>query len=283
MAARGLIKIAVVAPATPVKPEAAQRVRALIDSDYRGRAEIHFHPQCFRTDGHFAGSDAERSAAFLETANDADFDAVWFGRGGYGSVRLDPALYGALGPAARAKTYLGYSDLGMILARLYRDRVGRPVHGPMANDILRPGGEAAARRALDFLIGDGAQGVEPAALHRPTLAFNLTILENVIGTQSEPDFADHVLMVEEIGEHFYRIDRSFAHVFASTNVRRAAGLMLGRVSEVPQNDPPFGRTEEEIARDWCARSGVAYLGRADIGHDADNKIVPFGVNAKLIA
>jgi muramoyltetrapeptide carboxypeptidase len=46
---------------------------------------------------------------------------------------------------------------------------------------------------------------------------------------------------------------------------------------VPENDVPFGETAEEIAQDWCNRAGIPYLGRADIGHDADNKIVPFGV------
>jgi muramoyltetrapeptide carboxypeptidase len=55
-----------------------------------------------------------------------------------------------------------------------------------------------------------------------------------------------------------------------------AGIRLGRCSAIPSNDPEFGRTEDEIARDWCARSGIPYLGRADIGHDAGNKVVPFG-------
>ena len=60
-------------------------------------------------------------------------------------------------------------------------------------------------------------------------------------------------------------------------VRRAAGLMLGRCSLIPENDPDFGRSEEEVARHWCERSGIPYLGRADIGHDVDNKVVPFGL------
>ena len=49
-----------------------------------------------------------------------------------------------------------------------------------------------------------------------------------------------------------------------------------RVSDIPENDRPFGQSEEEIVKDWCGRIGIPYLGRADIGHDAQNKIVPFG-------
>jgi muramoyltetrapeptide carboxypeptidase len=54
------------------------------------------------------------------------------------------------------------------------------------------------------------------------------------------------------------------------------GIKLGRVSETPENDKPFGANEEEIVRYWCAKAGIAYLGRADIGHDVENKVVPFG-------
>jgi muramoyltetrapeptide carboxypeptidase len=66
------------------------------------------------------------------------------------------------------------------------------------------------------------------------------------------------------------------HVTSNPDIRRVAGLKLGRCSNIPGNDPPFGQTEEEIAQHWCTMSGIKYLGRADIGHDADNKVVPFG-------
>ena len=90
-----------------------------------------------------------------------------------------------------------------------------------------------------------------------------------------PDLTGHVVLVEEVAEHLYATDRLFFHI--SQHLRGIAGLRLGRVSHVPENDRPFGMTEEEIARYWCERSGIPYLGRADIGHDAQNAIVPFGV------
>ena len=83
-------------------------------------------------------------------------------------------------------------------------------------------------------------------------------------------------MVEEVSEHMYRFDRHLFHITGSENVRRVAGLRLGRVSDVQPNDPDFGEEAEDIARFWCAKAGIPYLGRADIGHDADNKVVPFG-------
>jgi muramoyltetrapeptide carboxypeptidase len=74
----------------------------------------------------------------------------------------------------------------------------------------------------------------------------------------------------------YRIDRSFFHVTSSPTIRRVAGIRLGRCSDIPPNVPDFGMSEDDVARFWCARSGIPYLGRADIGHDAENKVVPFG-------
>jgi muramoyltetrapeptide carboxypeptidase len=85
-----------------------------------------------------------------------------------------------------------------------------------------------------------------------------------------------VLMLEDVSEHLYRTDRALFHITSQESVRRLAGIRLGRCNEVPENDRDFGQTEEELFRYWCERSGIPYLGRADIGHDAGNKIVPFG-------
>ena len=83
-------------------------------------------------------------------------------------------------------------------------------------------------------------------------------------------------MLEEVAEAMYRIDRSLFHITSNYEIRRVAGIMLGRCSEITPNEPDFGMNEEEVARYWCRRSGIPWLGRADIGHDVDNKVVPFG-------
>ena len=246
---------------------------ALAQSEYP-ELELAFHEQCFVQQGHFAGSDAVRLAAFLDCANDPAVEAVWFAKGGYGSNRLLPDAIDELAPAARDKTYLGYSDAGFLLGALHCEGVGRQVHAPMPVDIRREGGEAAVRRTLAWLYGDDA-GLEPSCDERRTAAFNLTTLAMLAGTRFMPDLTGHVLMVEEVAEHLYEIDRLFFHTTAL--LPRLAGLRLGQVTDVPENDRPFGADAEAIARDWCARAGIPYLGRAAIGHSADNRIVPFGL------
>jgi muramoyltetrapeptide carboxypeptidase len=278
-------RIGIVAPASRLDPALAEKVSALAAERYPGgpdgtdrTVELVFHPQCFLSEGHFAGDDATRAAAFLEVANDPGFDALWFARGGYGSDRLVEDVLPRLEPAAREKSYLGYSDVAMVLAGLYALGFEKLAHGPMPSDIRREGGAAAVARALAWLVAGDADSLEPSVTPgSKTAAFNITILSHLLGTLLQPDLADHVLMLEETEEQMYRIDRSLFHITSNPAIRKVAGIRLGRCSDILPNDPDFVLQEEEVVTHWCTRSGIPYLGRADIGHDADNKVVPFGV------
>jgi muramoyltetrapeptide carboxypeptidase len=271
-------RIAVVAPSSRLSPEVPGKVQALAAALYPARAPtIVFHPQCFASHGHFAGDNQVRAGAFVEVANSEAYDAVWFARGGYGSGRLAEMILPRLGEAARRKTYMGYSDAGALLAALYRNGFGQVVHGPMPQDVMRDGGDAAVARALAWLVDRDPAALEPSLRAAPkAAAFNLTILSSIIGTPFQPDLAGHVLMLEEVSEAMYRIDRLMFHITSNPDIRRVAGIRLGRCSAIPDNEPDFAMTEEEVARYWCDRAAIPWLGRADIGHDAANKVVPFG-------
>ena len=265
------MRIAVVAPSCTLKHEAAEAVQAIVAE--RGDCELVIHPQCFLADGHFAGPDEARLGALREVMADASVDAVWFARGGYGSNRIAEAALADMPDAARNKLYMGYSDAGFLHGGLHK--AGLDVAwGPMPQDIVRDGGDAAVRRALDWLVRRDPSALE-RQFDRPSMAFNLTVLSNLLGTPLEPDLAEIDLLIEDIDEHLYRIDRTMFHLTASANVRKVARLRLGRIGNIPPNDPDFGRDEVSIVEDWCARSGIAFGGRADIGHDARNKVVPF--------
>ena len=259
-------------------PEVAERVRNLAGSLYPDRPpEIFFHPQCFASHGHFAGDDEARAQAFLDIANDESYDALWFARGGYGSCRMAESVMRALMEASRREVYLGYSDAGVLLAALYRAGFAAVAHGPVAQDIVRDNGDTAIGRALAWMLDRSPQALEPTVRRaNKTAAFNITVLSQLLGTPLQPDLDGHVLMLEEVAEPMYRIDRSLFHITSNPAIRRVTGIMLGRCSGITPNDPDFAMNEEEVARYWCARSGIPWLGRADIGHDANNKVVPFG-------
>ena len=271
------MKIGIVNASSRFDPDRAIAIQQWFAEHLPDRSvQVTFHPATFGKHGHFGGDDRSRADAFVEFANDPRMDAIWFARGGYGACRIAEAVLPRLGPAARKKRYLGYSDAGSLLALLYKHGIGEVAHGPMASDAVR--NDPTAIRALNWLKSGDADGWDPSlhADHRPAVAFNLSILDALVGTALEPDLTGHVLMLEDVSEPMYRIDRMMFHVTGQASIRKVAGIRMGRVSNVVENDPDFGLTAEEIARYWCERSGIPYLGAADIGHDRNNKIVPFG-------
>jgi muramoyltetrapeptide carboxypeptidase len=235
------MRIGVVAPSSRIKAETAARVSALAAAEFPD-AELVFHPQCFLSHNHFAGPDSARADALVEFANDPALDAIWFARGGYGSCRIAEGAIARLGDTARRKAWLGYSDAGYLLAALYRAGFADLAHGPMPQDIMREGGEAAVRRALAWLTRRDATALEGGLEKgRRNAAFNLTVLGLLLGTPLEPDLADHALLIEDVSEHMYATDRAMFHLTASE------------------------------------RAGIRFLGHANIGHDSANKVVPFGL------
>lgn len=241
--------------------------------------ELIFADQCFAEDGHFAGNDALRRKTFVAMANDPDLDAIWFVRGGYGAARMALDISSELNDAADTKLYMGYSDAGNLLASLYRANIGTQAHGPMPTDIRRDGGEKAVRRALDWIVNRDLAALDPSLEpNHIYAAFNLMTLAMMTGTPLMPNLSGHVLMIEEVSEHLYAFDRAMFHITSNLQNQKLAGLRLGQVTDIPENDRPFGENAEDIARRWCREHGIAFLGTANIGHSANNMIVPFGIS-----
>lgn len=273
------MRIAVCAPARSISQAGAARVQAFA-ALYYPQVELIVDPQSFAEAGHFAGPDTLRAETFLKYANDPAIDALWFGRGGYGSNRILRAVMPELKAAAHDKSYMGFSDMGFLLGALYARRIGRPVHGPMASNVTERSGGVPVGRALGWLVDRDARVLEPTLDGRPAACFNLVILCALLGTPWVPDLTDHILYIEEVGESFYRIDRLLFQMANATQLKGVAGVRLGSVTDVPKDEGPeqFGETLEQMMDRWCRDMGVPYLGRARVGHDADNMVVPFGVS-----
>src|SRR5262249_60555319 len=110
--------------------------------------------------------------------------------------------------------------------------------GRVAQHTLRDAGGAAVGRPLAWMIARSRAALEPTVTRgRKTAAFNITVLSQILGTPLQPDLAGHVLMLEEVGEAMYRIDRSLFHITSNAEIRRVAGIMLGRCSDINPNNP----------------------------------------------
>ncbi|MEH6789278.1 hypothetical protein [Parasphingorhabdus sp.] len=133
-------------------------------------------------------------------------------------------------------------------------------------------------RALNWLVDQAADAFEPGMTEGTKYAaFNLMTLTMMTGTSLMPDLRGHVLIIEEVSEYLYAFDRAMFHLCSNVAEQQLAGIKLGNISDIPENDRPFGESSETIAKRWCGQSGIPYLGRAVIGHDVENRIVPFGL------
>ncbi|MCJ8190394.1 LD-carboxypeptidase [Sphingomicrobium aestuariivivum] len=265
------MRIGVVAPSCRIDEATAEKARARAAA---AGAELVVHPQVFASEGHFAGSDAVRAGALLEMLADESIDWIWCARGGYGSNRIAVDVATKVPARALGKKVMGYSDAGFLLSALHKAGL-EVAHGPMPADAGREGGEAALDRALAWMVRGDEAALEPdLATNRPSYAFNLEVLVSMLGTPLMPDLNGAELLVEEVAEYQYASDRA---LFALTQQPvRPASLRMGRFSAVPENDRPFGEEAEVMVRRWCEEAGIDYRGCADIGHDAANRVVPFG-------
>ena len=237
--------VAVVAPSCPITLDLAERVTALAD----GRVRLRWAGQCFATGSHFAGPDRAREDALVDAWNDPEVAAVWCARGGAGAARVAEAAVARFDPAV-SKPLLGYSDAGFLHAALLVAGRGGAVWGPMPGDLARPGGEVAVERALRWLAGSDA-AEDHAAPPGEAVAFNLTVLCATLGTPLEPPLAGRVLMLEDVGEPLYRVDRDAVAALAPVVVRGVGGGAVGavlRVGERPAVRGGVGRGGAGLVR-----------------------------------
>ena len=129
-------------------------------------------------------------------------------------------------------------------------------------------GEAAINRALDWLVRRDPAALEPG-IEGPAMAFNLTVLSSLLGTPLEPDFTGVDLMIEDVSEQLYRIDRTMFHVSASaaTSAASPASASAGSATSSPTT-PNSPVDEAASSRIGAPVAGIAFGGSADIGHDA---------------
>lgn len=235
--------------------------------------------------GHLAASDAQRLADLHAALADPEVDAVLALRGGYGCIRLLPALDRGL-IAGAAKPLIGYSDISSLHA--VWTQLGLPAwHAPMpASDWLQPGGWADAERLAAELQrglwpGDRQRAPGHHALNRPGIARgrllggNLAVLASCLGTPAMPALAGNIVFIEDVAEDPYRIDRYLAQLRAAGQLDGVAGLLLGSFTEADSGDA--------VLADHLHRIGCPLLAGWPAGHGQPNHPLPLGQEVELDA
>jgi muramoyltetrapeptide carboxypeptidase len=272
------MRVRVVAPSSPFNEADLQRGLALLSSRY----EVSHNPSLFERHGFLAGTDARRLSELQGALNDPTLSGIIAARGGYGATRLLDAL--DLEPLrSRPKLLIGFSDITALHAAWSRQGIGS-IHGPMVAAVGR-GTEAQLARVIEALEGrhvrelTGLRVLVPGRGQGPLLGGNLAVLCSLLGTPFMPDLDGAVLLLEDVGERPYRIDRMLTSLRQSGALARLAGILLGAFTNA---EPGSDRmTVDDVLLDRLGDLGVPVLSGAPIGHIDDNEPVPLGALVEL--
>ncbi len=245
---------------------------------------------CRGRHGYLSGTDEERAADFNRALRDPSIGAVWFLRGGYGTMRiLDDVDWDAL--AAHPKALIGFSDNTAV--HLAAQRAGVvSFHGPhpheqefpdfARDEMLRVLTVPEPAGVLPFPPEGRAETLAAGAAEGPLLGGNLSLLSSTLGTPYAIRPEGAILFLEEVGERPYRLDRLLSHLKLAGVLSAVAGIAVGGITDTPEeaNGGPDGM---EVIHDRLGGLGIPVAIGFPFGHIDDNWTLPLGVRARLDA
>jgi len=275
-------RVALVAPAGPLRNEEDLR-RAEENARQLGWLPVSGHYVLARR-GYLAGTDDERLADFNAAARDPTIDAVWCLRGGYGTMRLLEGVdYDAWRRAP--KPLIGYSDITALHAAIGARADLVTFHGPTARATLTDFSRASLESALRGVDSCGtapdARALVSGRARGRLVGGNLAMLAALTGTPYAPNYDGAILVVEDVGEPVYRLDRMLTQLRLSGALGACVGIVFGAFTGIPSDDPAGNVDDllEEVAR----TIDVPCIVGAPVGHIEDQWTIPLGAVAELDA
>lgn len=271
--------IGIIAPASPFDKEKFLKGIAFLE---KIKFKAVFSEKIFEAHGFLAGSDQHRAQMLNSMFADPSINAIWCARGGYGSLRILPLIdYGII--KSNPKVFIGCSDISAILNTFFPKSGLVTFHGPMieslghANqqtiqalyDVFLTDQPLTLKSENKFVISSGtASGVVAGG--------NLTTLCHLTGTPFAPNFSKKILLIEDVGEVPYRIDRMFTQMKLAGSFKQIAGVILGTFKSCGESDQIY-----RIVDDAFSDFHIPILAGFNIGHGEPNLTVPIGIKARL--
>lgn len=229
-----------------------------------------------------AGRAAERLADLRWALRAPGVDAVWFTRGGFGTAHLLPALDLE---SVDERLVIGFSDATVLLQALHLAGRGRPVHGPVLHSLADHVDDASREAVRQILEGgspapwSGSLLAGPAVeVEGPLVGGNLCMLASLAGTPWALRASGCVLLLEEVGEAPYRLDRMVTQLVQSGALEGVLGVGLGSFSgSRPPEDASW--TVRELLAELLGPLGVPVVDGLPVGHGAANR--PWRVGSRV--
>ncbi|MFI5229353.1 MAG: LD-carboxypeptidase [Gemmatimonadales bacterium] len=238
-------------------------------------------------DGYLAGSDAHRMADLNRFAADDSVDAVWCIRGGYGTMRLLDGLdYAAW--RRRPKALLGYSDITALHAAVGGRAELVTFHAPTARTELTP---FSRDSLLDAVAGGGAHVVGGGATKTLVggrargrlVGGNLALIASLTGTPYAPSYEGAIIVLEDVNESIYRIDRMLTQLRLAGALAGIAGIVFGQFTDIPDEPANAERPLARALAEAAERRGLPCVSNFPVGHIDDQATIPLGATGVLDA
>ena len=278
-------RVALVCPAGPLKDE-RQLDRGVGNARSFGWEPV-VGEHALERAGYLAGPDDARLDDLQRAIDDERIDAIWCLRGGYGAMRLlDRLDWSAL--VFHPKALIGFSDITALHCAVQRMARVASFHGPTA----RGGLSAFSRDSLERAVVRGADpcGTAPGATTvrggraaGRLAGGNLALLASLVGTPFAPDLDGAILVLEDVNEAVYRIDRMLQQLRLSGMLAGVRALALGAFTDRPADEGDGSRRLEDLVAELADELKVPCLLGLPVGHIDDQWTIPLGLDAEIDA
>lgn len=279
--------IGIVAPATHSEDIAlAPHLEALHAMGYK----TCLAPSALHRYGYFAGTDSERASDINEFFRDDRIDAILCLNGGYGSSRiLDQLDYAMI--AAHPKLLIGFSDITALEAALYEKSRLVTLNGPLLITLpVSPYSSQQFEKAVTTSVPLGAvtmpagrvlQTVLPGKASGRLIGGNLSVVASLAGTPYELKGKGCILVLEDVGEESYRIDRMLNQLWQNGLLQQVEGIVYGDFTDCGHDSGDF--TTDEVLDYYAKKAGKPAARGLPFGHGVDKACIPIGADSELDA
>ena len=277
-------RIRIVAPAGKVsKEKVLPGIELLQDIGYEIIVGKHVFDRHFQ----YAGTDQQRVADFQEAINDPQTKAIICARGGYGSVRIIEKL--DFSPFLKnSKWLIGFSDITVFHSVLNRLGIAS-IHGAMPAFFLENKKPSKSFHSLMELLTSGNSEIRlnshslncEGNCSGELVGGNLSLLYSFQGTPWQLDTKGKILLIEDLSEYLYHLDRMMRNFRLSGQLSGLAGLVVGSFTEMQDNESPFGKSAYEIIREVVDGCHFPVYFDFPSGHIAKNLSLMLGANYRL--
>lgn len=221
----------------------------------------------------FAGSDELRAKDLQKAIDDKQIKAIFFARGGYGSVRIiDKVDFSPL--ENNPKWLIGYSDVTAILNHVYFKHSVASLHAIMPINIKKEIFDSSAIESmLNLLFGKDFSFTTPCDFAQKdckvkgrVIGGNLSVLYSLLGSESFGETEDLILLIEDLDEYLYHIDRMMQALKRAGKLKNLKALLVGAMTQMHDNTIPFGKTAYQIIEEAVKQYDYPKIFGASIGH-----------------